>query len=89
MDLSQFPERFRAKVLSNIVRNSRLGIAIRFGKLKGQVLPLSIHQEVPSPNPLHPSQLEALARTAFHELPYELQIKTGGLQDASGPIEPA
>jgi len=49
MDISQFPERFRAKVLSSIVRNSRLGIAIRFGKLEGEVLPLSVQQEPTSP----------------------------------------
>lgn len=78
MDISQFPERFRAKVLSGIVRNRRLGIAIRFGKLEGQVLPLSVRQENATPEPMQPAQLEEVARTAFNELPYDLRIQIGG-----------
>ncbi len=78
MDLSQFPERFRARVLSGIVRNSRLGIAIRFGKLEGEVLPLSVHQEPTSHERLPASHLEEAARSAFNGLPYDLRIQIGG-----------
>jgi hypothetical protein len=81
MDISQFPERFRAKVLSSIVRNSRLGIAIRFGKLEGEVLPLSVQQEPTSPERMPPCQLEEVARLAFlafNGLPYDLRIQVGG-----------
>jgi len=78
MDLSQFPERFRARVLSGIVRNSRLGIAIRFGKLEGEVLPLSVRQEATAPDRMQPSQLEEVARSAFNGLPYDLRIQVGG-----------
>lgn len=78
MDISQFPERFRARVLSGIVRNSRLGIAIRFGELEGEVLPLSVRQEPTSRKRMLPSQLEEVARTAFSGLPYDLRIQIGG-----------
>ncbi len=74
MDLSQFPERVRAHVLSGIIRNSRRGIAIRFGKLKDGVLPLSIRQEAVATPALAPVELENLARTTFASLPYDLQI---------------
>jgi hypothetical protein len=74
MDLSQFPERFRARVLSGIVRSSRLGIAIRFGKLEGEILPLSVSQASTIP-PVSPDQLEEVARTAFAALPYDLRIR--------------
>jgi len=77
MDLSQFPERFRAHVLSCIVRNSRKGIAIRFGKLEGQVLPLSICQESLQVEILPPHELENVARMAFSRLPYDLRIQVG------------
>lgn len=77
MDLSQFPERFRAHVLSGIVRNSRQGIAIRFGKLEGEVLPLSVRQECVARGTLLPQELEQLARKSFANLPYDLQIKIG------------
>jgi hypothetical protein len=77
MDLSQFPERFRAHVLSCIVRNNRKGIAIRFGKLEGQVLPLSIRQESRQPEAIPPHELENVARMAFSRLPYDLRIKVG------------
>lgn len=77
MDLSQFPEHFRALVLSGIVRNSRRGIAIRFGKLEGQVLPLLVRQECLKQGELLPHELEQVARTTFSNLPYDLQIKVG------------
>jgi hypothetical protein len=78
MDLSQFPERFRAKVLSSIVRNNRLGIAIRFGKLEGEVLPLSVRQEPSSMERMPSSKLEEVARLAFNGMPYDLRIQIGG-----------
>ena len=74
MDLSQFPERVRAHVLSGIVRNSRKGIAIRFGEIKDGILPLSIRQEPVSSPVLAPGELETLARTTFANLPYDLRI---------------
>ena len=77
MDLSQFPERFRARVLAGVVRNSRLGIAMRFGELQGQTLPLHVKQEATAPAVLPPSELEQLARSTFATLPYELQIRVG------------
>ncbi|MFK8163602.1 MAG: hypothetical protein AB8H12_14225 [Lewinella sp.] len=77
MDLSQFPEHFRAHVLSCIIRNNRKGIAIRFGKLEGQVLPLSVRQEPLQPEALPPHELENVARLAFSHLPYDLRIQVG------------
>lgn len=77
MDLSQFPERFRAHVLSGIVRNSRKGIAIRFGELEGSILPLSVRQEALQPEILPPHELERMARLAFARLPYDLRINVG------------
>jgi hypothetical protein len=77
MDLSQFPERFRGHVLSCIVRNNRKGISIRFGKLEGEVLPLSVRQDFPQPEVLLPNELENVARMAFSQLPYDLIIKVG------------
>ncbi len=74
MDFSQFPERVRAHVLSGIVRNSRRGIAIRFGKIQDGVLPLSIRQEKVSSPALAPGELELLARRTFANLPYDLRI---------------
>lgn len=77
MDLSQFPERFRARVLSSIVRNGRMGIAIRFGKLEGEVLPLSVSQVPAEQQLLPPAELEQAARSAFANLPYDLRIQIG------------
>ncbi len=74
MNLNQFPERFRARVLSGIVRSSRVGIAIRFGKLEGETLPLSVSQAA-SDSPVAPAELEEVARTAFAALPYDLRIQ--------------
>lgn len=75
MNLSQFPERFRASVLSSIVRNNRQGIFIRFGELEGSVLPLSV-QQTASEGSLPPAELEQVARAAFSNLPYDLRIET-------------
>ncbi len=77
MNISQFPERFRARVLSGIVRNSRLGIAIRFGELEGKVLPLSVRQEPTASERLPAAHLEKAARSAFNDLPYDLRIMVG------------
>lgn len=74
MDLSQFPERFRARVLSGIVRSRRVGIAIRFGKLDGATLPLSVSQEAAF-TPVAPAEMEEVARSAFSALPYDLRIQ--------------
>jgi|AntRauTorckE5430_2_1112549.scaffolds.fasta_scaffold02696_2 hypothetical protein len=77
MDFSQFPERFRARLLSSIVRNGRRGIAIRFGKLEGKVLPLLVSQTVAEQQELPPAELEQVARSAFANLPYDLRIQIG------------
>lgn len=74
MNLSQFPERFRARVLSGIVRSRQIGVAIRFGKLEGETLPLSVSQET-SISPVSQADLEQVARTAFAALPYDLRIQ--------------
>jgi hypothetical protein len=78
MNLTQFPERFRARVLSGIVRNSRLGIAIRFGELEGEVLPLSVEQACKTSERLPAAKLKEVARSAFDGLPYDLRIQVGG-----------
>jgi len=75
MDLSQFPERFRARVLSSIVRHGRMGIAIRFGRLEGETLPLLISRQPTAREDMSPAELEAVAREAFSTLPYHLRIK--------------
>lgn len=77
MDLNQFPERLRARVLAGIVRNSRVGIAIRLGRLDGETLSLRVSQEAPAVRPLPPAELEQVARTTFATLPYELRIQVG------------
>jgi len=78
MDISQFPEHFRAHVLSGIVRSSRAGISIRFGKLEGKVLPVMIKQVLDgSQTQLLPEELEYRARTTFSKLPYEFRIRMG------------
>lgn len=74
MDISQFPEHHRAFVLSGIVRNNRNGIAVRFGSLKGKLLRLIVRPADPR-QPLPPHELEARARAAFEDLPYELSIQ--------------
>lgn len=74
MNLSQFPERYRAQVLSGIVRNHRAGIAVRFGDLEGRVLPLTVRRDKPTAAALPPTELEQLARSAFGDLPYELVV---------------
>lgn len=73
MDISQFPEHHRAFVLSGIVRNNRNGIAIRCGEFDGSVLKVTIQQTVGGPT-LPASELEARARAAFRDLPYDLSI---------------
>jgi len=75
MDLSQFPERFRARVLSGIVRSSRVGIAIRFGELDGEILPLSVSKVPTFSSAVAPAELEEVARSAFSALPYDLRIQ--------------
>ena len=75
MNLSQFPERLRARVLSSIVRHHREGIFIRFGELEGSVLPLSVQQKM-TDTVLPPAELEQRARAAFANLPYDLRIVT-------------
>jgi len=85
MNISQFPERFRARVLSSIVRHNREGIFIRFGKLEGDTLPLSVQQQT-SEQILPPAELEQRARAAFANLPYNLRIETE-LNAASTSLE--
>ncbi|MEO0733348.1 MAG: hypothetical protein AAFZ52_10975 [Bacteroidota bacterium] len=63
----------RARVLSSIVRHNREGIFIRFGKLEGGVLPLSVQQN--DETALPPAELEQRARAAFANLPYDLRIE--------------
>ena len=75
MNLSQFPERFRARVLASVVRHGRQGIAIRFGELDGQTLPLVVSQEPTRTPALPAADLESLARTTFASLPYELRVR--------------
>lgn len=76
MDLSQFPERFRSKVLSTVVRNMRAGIAIRFGALEGETLPLTVQQtDFTAGGTLASEELEQRARAAFSSLPYQLSIQ--------------
>ncbi len=75
MDISQFPEHHRAFVLSGIVRNNREGIAIRSGEFDGSVLKVTVQQAVGGPA-LPAAELEARARAAFAELPYDLFIST-------------
>lgn len=81
MNLSQFPERLRARVLSSIVRYGRAGIAFRVGELEGEVLPLTVAQVPSSPGPpLPPQELERQARVAFGTLPYTLHIEVKTLE---------
>lgn len=76
MNLSQFPERLRSRVLSTVVRNLRAGYSIRLGKLKGEVLPLTIQQlEAKEDARLSRQELEQHARAAFEALPYRLSIE--------------
>lgn len=76
VDLSQFPERFRSKVLSTVVRNMRAGVAIRFGALEGETLPLTVQQtDFTSGGTLPTEELEQRARAAFSNLPYRLRIQ--------------
>ena len=75
MDFSQFPERFRAKVLSTVVRNMRAGVSIRFGELREGVLPLTVQQtDTTGRGELSRRELENLARDAFATLPYKLRF---------------
>ena len=76
MDLSQFPERLRSRVLSSVVRNMRAGIAVRLGRLEGETLPLTINQIASRSTPsMLPAELEARARAEFASLPYQLHIR--------------
>ncbi|OAV45034.1 hypothetical protein [Lewinella sp. 4G2] len=76
MDLNQFPERLRSRVLSSVVRNLRAGISVRLGKLEGETLPLTVQQVANNQvTILQPAELEARARAEFSTLPYQLRIR--------------
>lgn len=78
MDIAHIPERYRARVLSSIVRNGRAGIHIRFGKARGGVLPISISRCQNCKLCLSAGELEKQVREEFSGLPYELRFVTAG-----------
>ena len=76
MDISQFPERMRAKALAAVVRSMRAGVNLRFGGLRGDVLPVKVS---PAPGASIPqrtkAELEKWAVAACATLPYQLLIE--------------
>lgn len=78
MDLSHFPERFRARILAGLVRTGRAGLRIRFEKLEGEVLALRVDRSPEAPevsDTLCTTRMEELTRTNFAGLPYKLRIR--------------
>lgn len=81
MDISQFPERIRAKVLATVVRSMRAGVALRFGAFQGDALPVRVNQIAkPSSPRLSRMELERWALSACAALPYQIIVEV--IQDS-------
>ena len=76
MDISQFPERIRSKILAAVVRSMRAGVSLRFGSFDGDKLPVRVGEiaKVSSTRRTR-AELESWALAACAALPYQIIVE--------------